>query len=146
MLGIEDSKTESVLGARLKPQFINWIVCLEKKRGLLLEEEEKKEETEKEEEEEKDIEEEQEEPEKEEEEVEEEKDIEEEQEDDIDISEMDNIELLMQKKTRYLNWNYYLGISPQVITIRSINKTNELCMKTRCLMMNIISYILFERP
>ena len=50
MLGIEDPKTESVLGARLKPQFINWIVCLEKKRGLLLEEE-KKEESEKEEEE-----------------------------------------------------------------------------------------------
>ena len=35
MLGIEDPKTESVMGARLKPQFINWIVCLEQKRGLL---------------------------------------------------------------------------------------------------------------
>lgn len=34
MLGIQDPKTESVLGARLKPQFINWIVCLEKKREI----------------------------------------------------------------------------------------------------------------
>ena len=35
MLGITDPKTESVMGARLKSQFINWIICLEKKRGLL---------------------------------------------------------------------------------------------------------------
>ena len=40
MLGIEDPKTESIMGARLKPQFINWIVCLEKKRGLLGDEKE----------------------------------------------------------------------------------------------------------
>ena len=113
MLGIEDPKTESVLGARLKPQFINWIVCLEKKRGLLLEEEkEEEEETEKETEE----------KEEEEEEVEEEKDIEEEQEEeDIDISEMDNIELTDAEKDALSK----LELLPGDITSSDYNKINK---------------------
>ena len=36
MLGIEDPKTESVLGARLKPQFINWIVCFGKETWIVI--------------------------------------------------------------------------------------------------------------
>ena len=116
MLGIDDPKTESVLGARLKPQFINWIVCLETKRGLLKGEQEKKyeeddeeddeeekekddeeekdeEDEEEDEEEEKDEDEEDEDDEEKDEEDEEEEDDEEIFEDDVDISEMDNVEL-----------------------------------------------------
>ena len=122
MLGIEDPKTESVMGARLKPQFINWIVCLEKKRGLLAEE--KVEEEMEEESLEEPVEEEVEEEPVEElvEEVEEEPKIDiEELDEDVDISEMDNIELNDKEKQLLTE----LELLPGDVNSNDYNKINK---------------------
>ena len=111
MLGIEDPKTESIMGARLKPQFINWIVCLEKKRGLLREdvkEAPKKEELEVIEEEEPEV-------------IEEEEPEVVEEEDTVDISEMDNIEL-NEKEKQLLS---ELELLPGDVNSNDYNKINK---------------------
>ncbi len=115
MLGIEDPKTESIMGARLKPQFINWIVCLEKNRGLLREEVKDDEEDIDEEakDDEEDIDEEV---------KDDEEDIDEE--DDVDISEMDNIEL-NDKETQLLSELELLPGDVNSSDYNKINKQNE---------------------
>ena len=108
MLGIEDPKTESVMGARLKPQFINWIVCLEQKRGLLRT---NKEEDEKEEEQEDDKE-------------DEEQDEEIFEDDDVDISEIDTVEMT-DKDKQLLSTLELLPGTVNSVEYNKINKENE---------------------
>ncbi len=107
MLGIDDPKTESVMGARLKPQFINWIVCLETKRGLL-------EDNQKEEEEDED-----------EDEDEDEEEIFDDDDDNVDISEMDNVELNNTEKELLSKLELLPGENDVNDDYNKINKQNE---------------------
>ena len=134
MLGIPDPNTESIMGARLKPQFINWIVCLEQKRGLLQsteqENEKEEEEQEEEEKEEEEEEEQEEEEEKEEEEEEEEEDISNlhYEDEDLDISRIDNVEL-SDKEKQLLSKLELLPGDVNTIDYNKTNKQNERIMR-----------------